>query len=105
MTPRAPRLPTAGMQDAGQQEVRPAVPQQQGIRLPAPYSAVCDNRSSRTCRSRHQTIGGQRRHGPQKTTTQFPPLQRAPLPQQHQQDIRHLALQHLQSAQQPALQH
>ncbi|KAI8495218.1 hypothetical protein Bbelb_272040 [Branchiostoma belcheri] len=40
-----------------------------------------------------------------KTTTQFPPLQRAPLPQQHQQDIRHLALQHLQSEQQPALQH
>ncbi|KAI8484519.1 hypothetical protein Bbelb_377900 [Branchiostoma belcheri] len=47
MTPRAPRLPTAGVQDAGQQGVRPAAPQQQGIRPPAPYSAVCDNRSSR----------------------------------------------------------
>ncbi|KAI8519536.1 hypothetical protein Bbelb_027930 [Branchiostoma belcheri] len=47
MTPRAPRLPTAGMQDAGQQGVRPAAPQQQGIRPPAPYSAVCDNCSSR----------------------------------------------------------
>ncbi|KAI8491834.1 Ankyrin repeat domain-containing protein 60 [Branchiostoma belcheri] len=60
---------TSLVKDAGQQGVRPAAPQQQGIRPPASYSAVCDNRSSRFRRTSSSTATTSAGHTAPSSTT------------------------------------